>query len=345
MRWVAPLYLCLFAWPALVFAQAALPVEIIRAHPGSSSKTLSLIGTVEAQTSYPVSFRTAGRVDTLAVEVGDHLPQGALIARLDRTVADSAHASSLASLQAAKARLEQARQARDRAQGLLDAGSGTQATLDTATETWLSVTSALAQAQAAFETAQQGLEDTALHALEPATVIARDVDPNEIVAAGQAVVTLATDGQRVVIVQAPDIAGLAALRAQKAQVTMGQNPPLDAVVTEVAPILSETGTVRVKLTLNDATQQLPIGASVRGQIIAPVPAQITLPWTALMASAQGPAVWIIDPQDMTAHLRQITVSGYTSAQMQISDGVEAGDWIVGAGAHQLYEGRVVEETQ
>ena len=71
------------------------------------------------------------------------------------------------------------------------------------------------------------------------------------------------------------------------------------------------------------------------------PEGIALPWTALAAKGGAPAVWIVDPAQMTVALAPVTVAEYGVDTVLVSDGVAPGAQVVADGAHLLFPGRSV----
>ena len=64
-----------------------------------------------------------------------------------------------------------------------------------------------------------------------------------------------------------------------------------------------------------------------------------LPLTALYQTGDTPQVWIIG-EDNRLHLQNVTVESYLGDKVMIT-GVSAGDLVVTAGVHKLYEGQTV----
>jgi multidrug efflux pump subunit AcrA (membrane-fusion protein) len=69
-----------------------------------------------------------------------------------------------------------------------------------------------------------------------------------------------------------------------------------------------------------------------------------VPWTALTATPEGPAVWRVDPGTMQVQLAPVEVTAYSDDMVEISAGVAAGDLVVGSGSQFLYPGRVVSDA-
>ena len=309
---------------------------------------MRLTGSIEAQDSYAASFREGGQIVELNIDVDDRVGAGEILARVDPTRVEAAAAAARASVGAAEAALHQAEQARDRAASLLDSGSGTQAQLDAAAEAFLTARSARDQAAAQLAKAERALEDTVLRAVEDAIVTERFADPGEVVGAGQPVLTLAGEGGREAVFFAPDAAGLQGFVGQPVRLTLleGERASFEAALSEVSPVVAETGTVEVKVALaGDQGAGLPIGTPVEGQAELAQGLAVTVPWNALTATAGGPAVWTVDPATMAVRLTPVTVASYGDEIVQIIDGLTEGDLVVGAGSHALYAGRIVTPAE
>lgn len=341
MRFAVLLACCLAAAPA--HSEPPLSVEIVTAHTGPVTKDFTLAGTLEATDSYPASFRDGGRVIAMKADVGDRVAKGAVLAQLDPTQAVGALQSAEAGLRGAEAALLQASLARDRARGLLQRGSGTQAEVDAATESWLGAQAQRDQAMAALSKAQRTMDDTVLRAVDDSIVIARNAEPGQVVGAGQAVLQLAVATGREAVFLAPDGIDLEAYLGEKLSLSPIDHPDITftAVLSEVAPVVAQNGTVRVKARVEgDAPVGLPIGTAVIGHAKVGGGARIVLPWAALSATANGPAVWVLD-QAGDVQLTPVEVSGYDDHSIEIASGLAEGARVVTAGSQMLYPGRPV----
>ncbi|PYE82343.1 efflux RND transporter periplasmic adaptor subunit [Pseudoroseicyclus aestuarii] len=341
-RGIAPI-LCLLAGLAgPLAAQEAFAVRIVTAQRQPVATMVTIVGTVEAANAYPLAFRSGGQVTQVEVETGDHVPAGGVIARVDPASAEAQAAASRAALGAAEARLRQAEQERDRAQGLLDRGTGTQSDLDNALEAFVSARSARDGAQAQLEIAEQAVEDTVLRAPEAVTVLERSVDPGEVVGAGAQVAQVASEGRLEAVFQAPDVAGLAEMRGTEAELTPEGRESFTAAVTEVSPVVDASGTVAVRAAIPEDVDPAPtIGTLITGRVPLPSEQLVTVPWSALTADADGPAVWTVDPETMRVQLTQVTLGRFTDADIGVTEGLADGTQVVAEGGQFLFPGREV----
>jgi RND family efflux transporter MFP subunit len=328
-------------------AEPPLKVELIAAESEPVVQELRVIGSVEATDSFPASFRRGGQIDMLAAEVGQRFSAGEVIARIDPTNIVAQLDAAQANLDAAEAALVQAVQARDRTQSMLDRGVGTQAQYDEAQQDYLEAKAQRDQASALLETAEQAFEDTELKADRAVTVIERYADLGEVVSAGTAVVQLAPEDQRQAVFLAPDMAGLSSLRGHVLELDpAGPVAAFEATVTEVLPVLNDTGTVEIHADIPaDKVAEIPIGTSITGRVALRMTPRILLPWTALSGSVDGPAVWVRDPATGAVALKQVRIDRYEDDMISIAEGLGEGDVVVGAGSHLLYDGRQVEALE
>lgn len=333
--------------PGIAMAEAPLKVELITATPSSVVQELRVVGSVEATDSYPASFRRGGQVSELNAEVGEKFAEGELIARIDPANVVAELDAAKADLNAAEAALVQAEQARSRAQSMLDRGVGTQADYDAAQQAYLEAKASRDQTAALLETAQQSYDDTELKADRAVTVIERYVDLGEVVSAGTAVVQLAPEGQLQAVFLAPDTAGLSNIRNHALELDPnGSVEPFTAMVTEVLPVLNDTGTVEIHADIpEDRVADIPIGTSITGRIPLVTQTRILLPWAVLSANADGPAVWTVAPESGTVTLTPVTIDRYENNMVSIVEGLKDGDVVVGEGSNLLYNGRQVTQVE
>lgn len=326
-------------------AQEPLPVEILTLAPETRSHLYQLAGTIEAPDTISVSFRDGGRILSVSVEAGDRVAPGDEISRVDPTQANAARDAAAATLAGTVAALIEATTNHDRVSTRLAGGVATRAELDAATQTLAAARAARDQAAARLSAATRAVEDTVLRAPRDAIVTARSAEPGQIAGPGQAIATLASDRQRQAVFYAPDSIDLEAFLQQPVTLRLigKEAPSLAATLTEVSPVVDPaTGTVRVRAELSDPPGKDPLlGAPVLGEIAILLPPAIHLPWQALSASAEGPAVWTVDPASMAVTLTPVTIASFGEADVTLAGGLSPGQMVVGAGSQLLFPGRVV----
>ena len=113
-------------------------------------------------------------------------------------------------------------------------------------------------------------------------------------------------------------------------------------VREVAPQANPaTRTFEVKVGLTDPPEAMRLGATVTGRMEVESIPSIEIPATALTRFNQGPAVWIVDPSDLTVSIRNVEVLRFDPASVAISKGLDTGEVVVTAGVQALHPGQKV----
>lgn len=325
-------------------AMEPLAVEIITATPVEMRVEHSLTGEIRASDSVVASFPIAGRVVDILVEEGQSVTMGTLLARLDPVQQEQALRSAEAGLETASADSQQANADFARAEALLQQGATTRAARDAAEDALQIKAGVLAQARADLDRARKALNDTELKAPQDATVTDRMAEAGQVVGAAQPVVELALSNGMEAVFEVPEVLLTGQLPEMTVRMSRLADPAQEftGTVSEVSPLVDPvTGTVAVTLSIADPPPGLAYGEAVRGTAMMAGEERIVLPYTVLSATAEGPAVWKVDPATQAVALTPVTVESYQSGSIILSGGIGKGDLVVGQGAQLLYPGRVV----
>lgn len=337
---------------ALVSAQPALCdsplfVEQVVVNETELTFDAALTGTIHATDVVDIGFRQGGRIQEVLVSAGDAVTRGQALARTDSLQQEQTLRVAEASVAAANASQEQARQASDRAQAMLERGVGTRADLDTAAQDLASAQRSLAQADAVRDQAQRALDDTVMRAPTDAIVTQRNAEPGQIVGAAQAVISLASSTGREAVFQTPDSPLLQDAIGAPVSLIVIDAPDITMIarVSEIAPLVDPaTGSVTVRARIDRPPTGVELlGAAVRGAVHFPAGKGISVPWTALTATADRPAVWVVG-DDGRVTLTPVEVQRYSNRRVILSGGVQPGQVVVGAGSQLLYPGRHVGDA-
>lgn len=326
-------------------------VKVLTVGAGSLESGLEYAGEVRARVESRLGFRVAGKITRRAVEAGQRVKAGQLLAQLDprdyQLAADAGRAQVTAAatqrdLAAADFRRYQALKAQnfisgaelERREAALKAA---QATLEQA------------QAQLAGQGNQSG--DTRLLADVSGVVTAVEAEVGQVVAAGSPVVRIAQDGPRDVVFAVPEdkLARVPVGSAVAVRPWSG-GASLQGTVREVAASADPvTRTYAVKVTLaapgaQEAGEALPLGATV--SVIPAAASQaaaavIKLPTSALRQEGRGSAVWVLDTATMTVRSQPVQVATADGNEVVIASGLRPGQLVVSAGVHVLSPGQKV----
>jgi RND family efflux transporter MFP subunit len=205
-------------------------VQVVEAQESRLERAITVTGTLAAEDQVTLSFKVAGRLDSLAVDLGTQVAQGAVIGRLTPTDFLLRVSQSDAALQQARARLglpvggtddgvileetavvrqaravlDQAKLTRDRAESFLKDGIGSQANYDEANASWKVAEgryqdaieevrnrqALLSQRRTELELAKQALADSTLTAPFSGRVRERHATPGQFLGTGAPVVTI-----------------------------------------------------------------------------------------------------------------------------------------------------------
>lgn len=322
----------------------ARPVRVVTVEERTLGEVVTLAGTLESQVQADLGFRIGGRIAERAVNVGDQVTSGQLLATLDPTDEENGLRAVEASLAAAEGQLSEAQSNFDRQRQLYDRGFLARAGLERAESALTTATAQTDAARAQYGIATRRLNDTALYADAPGTVTAIGAEPGEVVAGGRMVVQIARDGGMDAVFDLP-----AAIVDQGSfdtivTVALSQNPAISTIgrVREVAPRADTvTGTFRVRVGLSELKPELRLGSTVTGTTTFDPVTSIEIPATALTRGDGEPAVWVVDPSSMAVTLRPITVGRFTPASVVVEAGLAPGDIVVTAGVQALRPGQLV----
>jgi len=224
-------------WTFWAPSQAAVEPATVAVTRGDVEQTVLASGALEARSVTSVGAEVSGRIQTLAVKLGDVVDKGALIAEIDSVdqqnavkSAEASLANMRAQLSAKQADLKTAQAALERAdklkaQSLLSAADQltAEANLASAQAAIASLEAQISQSELAVDAAKLNLERTSITAPVGGTIVA----------------VLVTEGQSVNAAQsAPTIVKIADLDTMliKAQIS-------EADITRVAPGQSATFTI------------------------------------------------------------------------------------------------------
>ncbi len=345
---------CLICIPALclpVHADQPLAVATVTAWPEAETRIMSLVGDIAARETLSVSFPASGRVTSVAVDEGDRVGAGAVLAQMEDVQQTQALLAAEAGVTTAQADFDQAREDLRRQTALLERGATTRIARDTAEDKLAIASGTLARATAELDRARTALEDTVLRAPSDVTVIRRMIEPGQVIGAAQSVLDLAVGDAFDALFEVPEALLAYADGSEDVTLSLLGNSVAEfsGRVRQVSPLVDpSTGTVEVKVAIIDPPDQLTYGDPVRGMVRGQSGSKIVLPFPAMSTTQAGPAVWVVDEATNVVSLQQVEVDRFETGRIILNGGIEPGTRVVTHGAHLLYPGRVVrmlEDTQ
>jgi RND family efflux transporter MFP subunit len=310
--------------------------------PGA--KPLVLTGRIEAADEAALGFRISGRMIERTVGIGDRVEAGQIIARLEPQNEMNALRSAQANVAAARAAVTQASNRFERQETLLGQGWTTRAQFDDAEKARATAAAQLDSAEAQLKAAEDQVSFTDLEADAPGIVTATGAEPHEVVQAGQMIIRLARESGRDGVFDVPAQILRSIPADATIEVRLADDPTVRAVgrVRTVAPQADPTTrTFEVKVGLTGPPETMRLGATVNGQVELDMLTAIEIPASALTKTNRQPAVWIVDPANLSVSLRNVEVTRFDPTSVLISEGLDVGDVVVTAGVQALHPGQKI----
>lgn len=325
----------------------ARPVKVFRIEQNAVAGARSFAGEVRARIETPLSFRVAGKLLERKVDVGDSVRKGQLLAVLDGNdyrLAVQGLKAQLASSQADSnfMRDDLVRYRELLAQQVISPPEFERH--ETAYTTARERTTAL---EAQLAEALNQLSYTELHADRDGVVTALVVEAGQVLAAGQAVVTLAQLDEKEIHFDVPEHR-LTEIKSQQAvNVSLWANDErlLKAKIREIASAADPASrTYRVKATLLEGLEAAQLGMTATVHIDAKTASHIAIPLSAVYTpqnQPDHPSVWLIDEQAATVKSVLVRLGETLAGERIAVEGLAAGQLLVSAGVQRLAEGQAV----
>jgi multidrug efflux system membrane fusion protein len=322
------------------------PVKSVVVGESAGSVGASYSGEVRARVESKLGFQTSGRIVARLVEVGSHVRRGQPLMRLDPAQETLHVVAAVADVDAAKSRVAQDRVDLQRTEQLLARQFASQAEVDQARLALAQSESQLksALAQQSIKVNQRGY--TELVADRDGIVTAINAEAGQVVSPGQAMLTVAADGEREVVISIAESRVDELRRAKSLQVSAWarKGRAYRGTLRELAPDTdSVTRTYSARITVHDADAQLMLGmtASVLAADIDGERA-IRLPLTAIHDQAGQPVVWVVDGTSAQVQPQPVTLGSAQDDSVLVASGLQGGETVVTAGVHLLYTGQKVK---
>ena len=264
------------------------------------------------------------------------------IARLDPTDLMLAENAARAAVAAARSRRDVASDHLERAKVLLPKAIVSQATYDTRRNEFDAAASALDSAESQLQQAINAVSYATLRTDKAGIVTSVTGEPGHVVAAGQAVITLAEAGETEIAVAVPEQDAGRLRIGQRARITLWAGPhvTVEGRIREIAgqadPAM-QTYAVRIAVPQPPPTMRLGMTATVAlsfDQNTAPMLVRLT----ALSESDGGVVAFVVDAVHKVVRKTAVSVAGVAEDGVEIAGGLQVGDLVVTGGVQFLRDG-------
>jgi HlyD family secretion protein len=306
------------------------PAYVVQAAP--LVRTLQFSARVATLSRVEIGSTVTGRVAQVRVREGARVQRGEVLLQLETDELRAAEAQAVASERQADATLQAARATLARAEQLVKQNFYSAAQLDEARRALDVAQAQLGAARAAVGAARARLEQARIEAPAAARVLARMVEPGQIVQPGKALMSLALEGPTQLLAQV-DERFLDQLRVGQpatvvADAYAGQR--FAARVLSIAPLVdAQRGAVEVKFALveappaflrEDMTLSVEVETARRERALA-------LPLV-LLQDARGDVATVQVAVDGRVQGRTLRLGLRTLASVEVLEGLQAGDAVL-----------------
>jgi HlyD family secretion protein len=166
----------------------------------------------------------------------------------------------------------------------------------------------------------------------------RPLYPGEMAAAGTPLLTVMDVSQVIARTHIPQADAALLKLGDKATITApGDDQPTEGKITVISPALDPNSTtVEVWVQAKNPEQRLKPGTSVQLSMLArTIPDALVIPVASLLTAADGTTSVMVAGSDNRAHQKPVKVGLRQDNQVQIVDGLQAGDRVVASGAYGL----------
>ena len=294
-------------------------VSVDHAVKKTLSKTLSIVGIINANNDVNVISETQGKVTQVFAKVGDYKPAGSVLVQVDDELKKAA-------LMSAEANYEKAKKDYERFQDLFKQKSATDAQLDQA-----KLGATIAEAQ--YIVAKRQYEDTKIKTPISGVVTSRNVDVGSMVMGAP---------QATLVANVVDISKLKVkINVAESDVFKLKTGDPVSVTTDVYPGVAFNGKIETIGSKADDAHTYPVEVSIMNNSKNPLKAgmfgkvrftsienreAIVIPREALVGSVKNPQVFVVE--NGIAKLRNLVVGDEAETNIQVLQGLMEGETIV-----------------
>lgn len=281
-----------------------------------------------------IAFKVSGTLQRIAVEEGNRISKGELVAEMDSR-------DYQVQLNAVEAEYMRIKSEAERVMALYADSVSTADAYDKARF-------GLKEVTAKYENAQNQLADTKIYAPFNGYVQKRLFDPPTVVAAGMPIMTIVSEGSQEVEINIPASTYLQRTRISSFTASFdflpGQSVPLRLIGMNPDANANQLYTVHLALPENLSIQPSPgMNTMVNVVLNDTVNKKMEIPSTALFRKDGQACVWVYNEKEGIIRQRAVTVERLDNkGNAVVTQGVSAGEQVVVVGVHKLTDKQVVK---
>jgi len=346
-------------------AEPARPALVVQ--PGAGIASASVYsGEVRALEEPQLSFRISGKIAKRFVDVGTAVKAGQPLAQLDSSDVNLQAQSAQAALASAQSDLALAKSELQRYKALVDKQVVSRSLYETRQSAYQAAAARVKQARANANVSSNQTGYAILRAPKNGVIAQRMAEAGQVVAAGQTVFVLATDGAREISISVSEqfVSQFQPGRKMAVELWAAPGKIFPATLREISPSADPLArTFAAKVSFKADGVKAEVGQSARVYVQDETDSKMSLPLSAIHSLNGKPAVWVLrklaPPADTAldedgqkafaekaqreqqVHLVPVQIGAYGETSVPILSGVSTTDWVVIAGVHLLREGQHV----
>lgn len=308
---------------------SAYPVSITTVEQKEVSNNIELVGTIVGENDVQVVSEAQGKVTGIFAEVGDYKSAGSVIAQLDDELKKSAY-------ETAQVNLEKSKKDFERYETLYKNKSVSDVQYEQAKLAYYN-------AQSQYVAAKKDYENTRITAPISGIITSRNIDMGTFVNKNMPVANIVDISKLKVKVGVAETDVFSLKKGDKVTVT-----------TDVYPGVQFSGTIATISDKGDQAHNYPVEISLKNSREHPLKSgmfgkvtfisrsrvpKLVVSRDALLGSIKEPQVYVVE--NGTAHLRNVTVGNTYDNNLEVLEGLKAGDKVVVNGQNNLEENTAV----
>jgi RND family efflux transporter MFP subunit len=291
-----------------------------------------------------LAYEGGGRIAAIAVDVGERVRKGQVLARLDPEPTRLKMEQADANARAAMAELEERKTQLRQQQAMFDDGAISSATLTTSRVALEAAQSKTRVAESDRDLAKRAFRQAEIRAPFDGSVVARLLQPQTDAGPGQTVLQIEGQGHTQVVAMLPANVGATLAPGASASGYRSNAPdkPLTLRLRSVSTRLESGATVQAIFDLPAQEEVLRSGES----LLLALPAaatELTVPLTAVLPTLgeNTAVVFVYDPQTGHVLRRDVVLGAIEGARLHVRKGLTPGEEVVSAGASFLTNDQAV----
>lgn len=323
---------------------AGLAVTTTQARLSTLPLRIPASGTIQAIDEIILGSEVAGlAVSTLAVDEGDAVTKGQVLATLNRSILDAQLAQTNAQLISARASAVEAAANERRAIELGAKGFISKQVIDQRHSTAVSSRAQIEVLEAQRQELEARIAQTIITAPADGVVAVRGVSQGQVVGNGTEMFRIIRGGKLEWSAQVPDYQLTQLHLGQTAQIAVAGEQAVEGSIRLISAKIdarSRNGVVHVEL---PADTRLRAGMFARGEIVAGDTSALTLP-SAAIVTKDGESYVFKVMQDGRVQQTKVETGARTASLVEIRRGIDRGTKVVVDGAGLLSDGDPVRVT-